>query len=78
MANQIGKFFASQGPEQGAAETADHIEKFWDPRMRAQIIAHVKAGGGTGLDPMVRSAISRLTETSAVPVSRRDGSNKRK
>ena len=35
MANQIGKFFASQGPDQAAAGIAEHIEKFWDPRMRA-------------------------------------------
>ena len=50
MANQIGKFFASQGPEKAAAGTADHIKKFWDPRMRAAIFAHVEAGGA-GLDP---------------------------
>ena len=59
MANQIGKFFATQGPEQAAAGTADHIKKFWDPRMRAAIIAHV-AAGGAGLDPDVRQAIEKL------------------
>jgi formate dehydrogenase subunit delta len=62
MANQIGKFFASQGPEQAVAGTADHIRKFWDPRMRAAIIAHLKAGGG-GLDPFVRKAVERLAVT---------------
>ena len=61
MANQIGKFFASQGTEKAAAGTADHIKKFWDPRMRAQIIAHLKAGGA-GLDPAVRVAIESLPE----------------
>ena len=45
MANQIGKFFASQGPQQAVAGTADHIKKFWDPRMRATILAHLKEGG---------------------------------
>ena len=50
MANQIGKFFASQGTEKAAAGTADHIKKFWDPRMRAPIFAHLEAGGA-GLDP---------------------------
>jgi len=59
MANQIGKFFASQGPEQAVAGTADHIRKFWDPRMRAAIFAYLKAGGG-GLDPFVRQAVERL------------------
>ena len=59
MANQIGKFFTSQGQEQAVAGTADHIKKFWDPRMRAAIFAHLEAGGG-GLDPVVRLAIERL------------------
>ena len=34
-----------KGPEQAAAGTADHIKKFWDPRMRAAILAHLEAGG---------------------------------
>jgi formate dehydrogenase subunit delta len=50
MANQIGKFFVSQGRDKAAAGIAEHIAKFWDPRMRATILAHLKAGGA-GLDP---------------------------
>ncbi len=61
MANQIGKFFESQGAEKAVVGTADHIKKFWDPRMRAQIIAHLKAGGA-GLDPAARAAIASLAE----------------
>jgi len=59
MANQIGKFFASQGRQQAVAGTADHIKKFWDPRMREAIFAHLAAGGG-GLDPIPREAIEQL------------------
>jgi formate dehydrogenase subunit delta len=59
MANQIGKFFAAQGEEAAVAGIADHMRKFWDPRMRAQVIAHLDAGG-EGLDPNVRAAIDRL------------------
>ena len=55
MANQIGKFFASQGPDRAVAGTAEHIKKFWDPRMRAAILAHLEEGGA-GLDPAVREA----------------------
>jgi formate dehydrogenase subunit delta len=62
MANQIGEFFASQGADAAAAGTADHIKKFWDPRMRSAILAHIEAGG-SGLDPFVRDAIERLKET---------------
>jgi len=64
MANQIGKFFASQGHDKATSGTADHIKKFWDPRMRAQIYAHLETGG-VGLDPPVRDAIERLKETEA-------------
>jgi len=61
MANQIGKFFATQGPDQAVAGTADHIRKFWDPRMRTAIVAHLRAGGA-GLDPVARLAVERLPE----------------
>lgn len=61
MANQIGKFFASQGAEKAPAAIAEHLRKFWDPRMRAGILAHLDAGG-VGLDPLVRQAVERLRE----------------
>jgi formate dehydrogenase subunit delta len=59
MANQIGKFFASQGHDRAVAGVAEHLAKFWDPRMRAAIIAHLDAGG-VGLDPPVREAVGKL------------------
>jgi formate dehydrogenase subunit delta len=59
MANQIGKFFASQGANAAVTGTASHIRQFWDPRMRAQIHAHLERGGA-GLDPAVRAAIASL------------------
>jgi formate dehydrogenase subunit delta len=59
MANQIGKFFESQGHHQAVAGVADHIRKFWDPRMRKAIFAHLDAGGA-GLDPNVLEAIASL------------------
>jgi formate dehydrogenase subunit delta len=59
MANQIGKFFQSQGHDQAVAGVADHIKKFWDPRMLAGIYAHLDAGGAD-LDPNVREAIALL------------------
>ena len=64
MANQIGKFFISQGQEQAIAGTADHIRKFWDPRMRSMILAHLDQGGA-GLEPHVREALVRLKDAAA-------------
>jgi len=65
MANQIGKFFASQGAEQAVSGTAEHIKKLWDPRMRAAIFAHLKEGGA-GLAPNVRAALKKLQAAEAV------------
>jgi len=72
MANQIGKFFQSQGHDQAVAGVADHIRKFWDPRMRKAIFAHLDAGGA-GLDPNVLEAIASLkakasAQTASSPV----------
>lgn len=64
MANQIGKFFVSQGAEQAVPGIADHLKKFWDPRMRAQILKHLDAGGA-GLDPPVRAAVEQLRQGAA-------------
>lgn len=64
MANQIGKFFATQGKDEAVAGTADHLKKFWDPRMRAAILAHLDAGG-QGLDPDVRQAVEQLKNEGA-------------
>ena len=61
MANQIGKFFAHQPHDKAVAAIADHIRKFWDPRMRSEIIAHLKV---VQLDPAARDAINQLRESS--------------
>ena len=61
MANQIGKFFAHQGEEKAIEGIADHLAKFWDPRMRKAIVAHLDAGGA-GMDGATRKAVERLRE----------------
>jgi formate dehydrogenase subunit delta len=64
MANQIGTFFKSQDLHSASAKIAEHITKFWDPRMRRAIIAHLDAGGA-GLDPAARQAIEALRVANA-------------
>jgi len=64
MANQIGKFFSSQGAAAAVDGTAEHIKKFWDPRMRTAIFAYLD-GGGAGLSPAVRQAIEKLKAPAA-------------
>jgi formate dehydrogenase subunit delta len=57
MANQIGKFFRHQNEEQAVASINDHLRKFWDPRMRKQILDELDTAE---LDPLVRRAVERL------------------
>jgi len=71
MANQIGEFFGSYTDENEAmAEIASHLKKFWAPRMREQLLAHVEAGG-EGLQEIVLRAVRthrgalQTTETAA-------------
>ncbi len=59
MANQIVRNLATQGEAKAVEATADHIRKFWDPRMRARILELLDAGGA-GLDPGARAAIEKL------------------
>ncbi len=59
MANQIAQFFAPYGQEQAIAGVEDHLKKFWEPRMRQQIVAYV-AAGGAGLNDIVTAAVRRL------------------
>ncbi len=61
MANQIGRFFASQPHDQAVKGVAKHIADFWDPRMRQRIREHL-AVGGEGLDPLAKEAIFSLTK----------------
>ena len=59
MANQIAKFFASQKHDKAVEGVRNHIAKFWDPRMREHIRAHL-AAGGAGLDPLAKEAVALL------------------
>lgn len=49
----------SQGNGKAVPSIAEHIRKFWDPRMRSAILAHFESGGA-GLEPDVKDAIATL------------------
>jgi formate dehydrogenase subunit delta len=63
MANDIANFFRN-GSEPGAAprNVSDHLRRYWDPRMRKQIIAHYHTGGA-GLSDLARAGIELLAAT---------------
>ena len=58
-ANQIALFFSSYPHEEAVAGVTDHLQKFWEPRMRKQIIDYVH-DGGDGLHEIVPEAVGRL------------------
>jgi formate dehydrogenase subunit delta len=58
MADQIARNFAVQGEDVAIKATAEHIRLFWDPRMKAAILADDRAA----LSPTVAAAVERLAE----------------
>lgn len=66
MANQIATFFTSQ-PKTGQADgVAGHINAFWEPRMRRQLLELIEAGG-EGLHPLVLEAAPKIRRPGKVP-----------
>ena len=60
MANQIAQNLAAMGHDNAVLATADHIDKFCDPRMKRAIFADLDNSGGTDLTPIAREAIEHL------------------
>jgi len=59
MANRIGDFFESMPNQQEAKKNiANHIRKFWDPRMRLALISNLDHPLSKALHSLVREAIS--------------------
>lgn len=59
MANQIATFFQTRKHDEAVAGIAEHINNFWEPRMRAQFFEIIDAGGD-GLLPLVVEASARI------------------
>jgi formate dehydrogenase subunit delta len=60
MANQISDFFGAEPDKvEAATAAANHLRRFWEPRMRKQIIAHYQAKG-EGLNEIARAAVGLL------------------
>ena len=60
MVNDIGAFFhAEPDRDEALAGIANHVIKFWTPRMREKLIARWR-DGGAGFDELPREAVRRL------------------
>jgi formate dehydrogenase subunit delta len=61
MANSIAQFFEAQPDrEQAAAGVAEHMQKFWEPRMRQQLLNVAATPDGDALSPLVRQALVKV------------------
>lgn len=64
MANRIGEFFEAMPERDEALDgIAEHIRKFWEPRMRRQLLAAMASGEAGDLQEIVRNALERHRET---------------
>jgi len=61
MVNEISTFFEGDNGvgEKAANEVANHLRRFWDPRMRKQIIEHFNHGAA-GLEDVSRAGVAIL------------------
>ena len=75
MANRIGEFFDSMPDrEEALAGIADHIRRFWEPRMRRALLAALDEPDASGVEMsgIVREALIKhrdsLTPAAAAAV----------
>jgi formate dehydrogenase subunit delta len=67
MVNDIAAFFAGEAGPDAPAAVANHLRRFWEPRMRAQIVAAYRSDPSAliNLSEIGRSAIADLVNDEA-------------
>jgi formate dehydrogenase subunit delta len=66
MANRIAEFFEAMPDQAEAREgVAQHLQRYWEPRMRRELVAHVQANQGAGLRPLVLAAVRERLQAPA-------------
>jgi len=81
MANQIADFFRPHPRDKAVAGVAGHINSFWDPRMRTDLL-EIVSETENGLDPLVIESASLIRlpeqdrERDAHIASRRPGTTR--
>lgn len=61
LGHDLVRNFAALPPGKAAEEVATHIKKFWDPRMRYDLLARVRRGE-PGLHPLLVRAAENLVD----------------
>lgn len=61
MANQIAQFFATEPDrEQAVKGVHQHLQNFWTPAMRIELMAWQLERHGENLHPLVQSALAEM------------------
>ncbi|SEQ92761.1 formate dehydrogenase subunit delta [Sphingobium sp. YR768] len=66
MAHQIARNMAMMGEAKATEALAEHLTRFWDPRMKAQIIA-IAQDQPERLSPVVTAAVARMAQGRPAP-----------
>ena len=74
MANDIANFFAAEPDRDLAVDgVCSHLKKFWEPRMRKQIIAYLRDYRGAGMSDLARAGVEKLATLEQAAASERPG-----
>jgi formate dehydrogenase subunit delta len=65
MSTQIAQFFEPYPVEEAIVGVAEHLQGFWTPSMRHELVA-IHTAGTPALHPLVAQAAARITVGSAV------------
>jgi formate dehydrogenase subunit delta len=66
MANQITGFWEGEaGHDVAIKEVATHLRRYWEPRMRKQMITYLEERRGSGLNDVAKAAVGLLAEQAA-------------
>jgi formate dehydrogenase subunit delta len=64
MANQIALFMESKPHDEAVSGFANHINDYWEPRMRSQFFAMIETGA-PGFRPLVLEASAKVRRPAA-------------
>ncbi len=69
MTNEIASFWEGEtGQAQAANDVATHLRRYWEPRMRTQMITYFEQRQGAGLSEVARQAVAILAQAKAAVV----------
>ena len=66
MTNEISAYFAAEpDTEEAAKDVAGHLKRFWEPRMRRQMITYYEERQGAGLSDLALRGVALLAAAEA-------------